>query len=108
MIIKLTDSPLPFKRYRVFMDNGDKPRSTLKHFDFGLKDGTTYIDHKDKILRENYLKRHLANTTEKHLIQNLIPSPALFSALLLWGKHTDIKKNVIELNKLWKIKHNRS
>lgn len=98
MIIKIINSPIEFKRYRVFMDNG-------KHFDFGLKDGSTYIDHKDKLLRENYLKRHLANKKEKYLIENLIPSPALFSALLLWGKHTDIKKNINELNRLWKIKH---
>lgn len=98
MITKIIDSPLQFKRYRVFMDNG-------KHYDFGLKGGSTYIDHKDKLIRQNYLKRHLANKTEKKLIENLIPSPSLFSATLLWGKHTDINKNINELNKLWKIKH---
>ena len=51
MIIKLTDSPLKMKRFRAFMDTG-------KHYDFGLKGGSTYIDHKDLTKRENYRKRH--------------------------------------------------
>ena len=47
---------------------------------------TTYIDHHDKTKRANYWKRHLvANRTELHLITNLVPSPELFSAMLLWG-----------------------
>jgi len=36
-------------------------------------------------LRANYWKRHLANRTEDERITNLVPSPALFSAMLLWG-----------------------
>jgi hypothetical protein len=98
MIVEIKRSPLEFKRYRVIMDNGKK-------IDFGYKFGKTYIDHHDKLIRRNYWKRHLANETEKRLIKNLVPSPALLSAMLLWGEHKTLKENAVELNRLWKEKH---
>ena len=98
MIVEIKNSPLEFKRYRVIMDNGKK-------YDFGLKGGRTYIDHHNKMLRKNYWKRHLGNPTEKKLIQNLVPSPALFSAVLLWGNYTTLKENAEDLNKMWTKKH---
>lgn len=97
MIVSIEKSPLKNKRFRVHLNNGDK-------YDFGLKDGQTYIDHKNKKLRENYLKRHYVN--EKKLIDNLIPSPALFSAYLLWTG-PNLEDNIKQLNKLWAIKHNK-
>ena len=67
MIIKIENSPLKNKRYRVIMDND-------KTYDFGYKGvngfGNTYIDHGDVNIRENYRKRHYANDTEKTLIDN--------------------------------------
>lgn len=98
MIVKVEKSPVKYKRYRVTMDNG-------KTYDFGLLGGETYIDHRDANKRRNYWLRHYANATEKELIDNLVPSPSLFSAYLLWGAHTTLDKNVTELNNLWKIKH---
>ena len=98
MIVKIIESPLRMKRFRVFLDNG-------KFYDFGLKGGQTFIDHKDEKKRENYLKRHLANKTEYQLITNLVPSASLFSAYLLWGIHSDLKKNIDYLNNLWVLKH---
>lgn len=95
MIVKIEKSPLKHKRYRVIMDNG-------KHYDFGLDTGSTYIDHKDIIKRDNYRKRHLANKTEKILITNLVPSPSLMSYYILWGDYTNIRHNIEALNKLWK------
>ena len=100
MIVKITDSPIEHKRYRITMDNGKK-------YDFGLRGGQTYLDHHDKTLRKNYWKRHLANKTEKQLITNLVPSPSLFSALLLWGESTSLETNIRKLNELWKIKHSQ-
>ena len=79
-IARLTLSNNKNKRFCVTLDDG-------KIFHFGSKHGNTYIDHHDKILRANYLKRHLANKIEHSLISNLIPSPALFSSMLLWGYH---------------------
>ena len=98
MIVRITKSPNEYKRYRVFMDNG-------KHYDFGYYDGDTYIDHKNKLKRTNYWRRHMANDTERYLTENLIPSPSLFSAMLLWGEHTSLSKNIEYLNRLWGKKH---
>jgi len=101
MIIKIENSPLKNKRYRITMDNN-------KQYDFGLKDAIngTYIDHFDKIKRENYLKRHYALKKERPFIDNLIPSSALLSYFILWGPYTNINKNIDYLNGLWKKKHN--
>lgn len=98
MIVKIVESPLKMKRYRVYMDNG-------KHWDFGLRGGNTFIDHHNESLRQNYLKRHLANKTEYQLISNLVPSASLFSAYLLWGRYPDLKQNINHLNSLWTMKH---
>ena len=76
MIIKIENSPVKYKRYRAFMDNG-------KHYDFGLDTGSTYLDHRNKTIKRNYWLRHLGNPTENKLINNLVPSPSLFSALFL-------------------------
>jgi hypothetical protein len=94
MIVNISPSKRINKRYQVLMDNG-------KTYDFGLKDGSTYLDHKDETLRKNYWLRHLGNNTEQKLIENLVPSPSLFSAYLLWGPYTNINKNISNLNNLW-------
>jgi len=59
-------------------------------YDFGLLSGSTYIDHKDKIKKDNYKKRHYAIKSEKLLIDDLIPSPSLFSYYILWGPYASI------------------
>jgi len=96
-ITKIEKSPVKNKRYRVWMDDG-------KHYDFGLHGGSTYIDHRNALLRTNYLKRHMANGAESNLIKNLIPSPSLFSAYLLWGWSTNISDNIQFLNTAFKKK----
>lgn len=96
-IINIEKSPVKNKRYRVYLDNGNK-------YDFGLDTGKTFIDHHNEELRQNYLKRHLANPIEKELINNLIPSPALFSAVLLWGPYKTLTKNMQFLDNLFKNK----
>jgi hypothetical protein len=102
-IVDLTESPKSNKRFRITLDligTGDH----LKHWDFGAKNGQTYIDHHDAKKRENYIKRHLANPTERERIENVTPSPALFSMVLLWGNSTDLTENVHHLNSLLKKK----
>jgi hypothetical protein len=91
MIVEIKPSPLKNKRLRVYLTNG-------KTYDFGFKGGSTYIDHHNEQLRLNYIKRHGGNVKEAYLIHNLIPSPALFSMYLLWGKSTDLNENVKYLN----------
>lgn len=99
-INKIIESPKLTKRYRVIMDTGD-------HFDFGLDGGSTYLDHKNKEKREAYWKRHFGNPIEHHLILNIIPSPALFSAMLLWGESTSLRENMNILNKLFASKESK-
>ena len=93
-IIKLEDSQLKTKRFRVYLDDN-------KHYDFGLKDKhETYIDHRDKMKRDNYRRRHYNSSREQPYIINLIPSPALFSYYLLWGESTSLQQNIKTLNKI--------
>ena len=94
-IIKLEDSQLKTKRFRVYLNNNN-------HYDFGLKTGQTYIDHKDKVKRENYRRRHYNSEREQPYIKNIIPSASLFSYFLLWGDSTNIQQNIKTLNKLLK------
>jgi hypothetical protein len=54
---------------------------------------------------QHYWARHLGNATEYKLITNLVPSPSLFSAYILWGIYPDIEKNINYLNQLWREKH---
>ena len=98
-ILELTASPKPYKRFRIKIREGDENIGVIKAYDFGLDTGMTFLDHEDIKKREAYWKRHCGNKSEKQLIENLIPSPALFSARLLWGNSTDIMENMVELQK---------
>jgi hypothetical protein len=61
------------------------------------------------IMISKYVKhieaRHYGNDTERKLIDNLVPSPSLFSYYILWGPSTSIEANVKYLNSLWRRKH---
>lgn len=102
-ITGLQQSKTKNKRYIIHILDG----GVVKSFNFGLKDGETFIDHKNEDMRQAYLARHMGNKTEKELIENLIPSPALFSAMLLWGKYTTLSQNVAELQKLFDVKYGK-
>ena len=92
-IITVQNSPRKNKRLRIYLEDGD-------YFDFGLKDGSTYIDHQNKSKRYNYWARHMANPRERELINNLTPSPALYSAYILWGLYPSIQDNIDYLNSI--------
>jgi hypothetical protein len=94
-ILDIIKSPSVNKRFRVYLNDDT-------YYDFGLKNGQTYLDHKEELLKVNYWKRHIASPRENYLINNLIPSPALFSAYLLWGPYPNIYKNIENLNYLFK------
>jgi hypothetical protein len=104
MIKEVILSPLHNKRFRVVMNDG-------KTYDFGYKDsgrlGSTYIDHNSGRLRNAYRARHLANPAERRLIENLVPSPALFAYYLLWGNHRTLSENKKELNEMLKKKYQK-
>ena len=99
MILSISPSPLKTKRFKVeYRDKTGK----IYIYHFGYKDAkNTYIDGASDAVRANYLKRHMANPTERRLITEKIASPALFSARLIWGKSRDINANIRELNREW-------
>ena len=59
-----------------------------KKYHFGLKNGFTYIDHKDKIKRENYIKRHQVRENWNEI------NAGSLSRYLLWGQSTSLEKNI--------------
>jgi hypothetical protein len=91
-IIDIKPSEKANKRFQVTLNNGET-------FDFGYKNGSTYIDHHDKNKRLNYWLRHKKNPNEETLLLNFIPSPSLFSAHLLWGQSRNINNNIKILNR---------
>jgi hypothetical protein len=101
MIVSILKSPVKHKRYRAYIK---KQNGQMEYYDFGLAGGQTFIDGRTEKERENYLKRHMGNKTEEALIKNLVPSPSLLSAFLLWGKSRDLNENVKYLNNRWNQK----
>jgi hypothetical protein len=69
------------KRYQAVFNNG-------KIIHFGLRGGNTYIDHGDKIKRENYIKRHAVNED----FSNPYSASAL-SRFVLWGDYKTLDEN---------------
>ena len=80
MIIKL--STTKNKRYDAIYENG-----IIVHF--GSKNGSTYIDHHDKIKRDNYIKRH----SKLYEYWDDPYSAGSLSRYLLWGDHTSLNDN---------------
>lgn len=64
---------------------------------FGAKSGQTYIDHSDKVKRENYLKRHIVNEDWKKV------NAGSLSRWLLWGNYTNINDNIADYKKRFNV-----
>jgi hypothetical protein len=97
MIISLDDSPRQGKRFRVIWQY---EHGGTKAFDFGQPGANTYIDGASDQTKMNYWRRHMANTRERYLIENLIPSPSVFSAYILWGNSRNMMQNLEVLNQI--------
>lgn len=100
-IVELLPSTTDNKRFKIVL-NIDGNDYT---YNFGAKEGSTFIDHGDERKRRNYRLRHYANPIEKYRIDNLIPSASLFSMKLLWGESTDLLDNLIELQREFNTKY---
>jgi len=92
-IVSLEKSNRKDKKYKVVMSDG-------KEYHFGLKGAITYVEGATKQKRDAFLARHLNNPLEKKLIENVIPSPALFSVYLLWNTPS-LDENIKILNRLF-------
>ena len=80
--ISLEQSPRPTKKYVI---NFKEPNKTVH---FGSKNSSTYLDHQDKVKRQNYLLRHSVNEDWESI------NAGSLSAIILWGKTTDLNKNL--------------
>jgi len=71
-----------------------EPKKTIH---FGSKNSSTYLDHHDKHIRNNYLLRHsiMEDWTQVN--------PGSLSAFLLWGKTTDLHTNLMNFLKHFNI-----
>jgi hypothetical protein len=94
-IIEITESPRKNNRFMATLSDGRK-------IHFGLKHGSTYIDHHDKAKRKAYIKRHYNSSNERHLIDNLTASPSVLALFILWGISTNPMINIEYLNSLFR------
>lgn len=80
MKVTITRSDRPEKRMKaVFSDDGKK----VKTVHFGLKGGSTYIDHKDDKKKDAYIARHKVNEN-----WNDPMTAGSLSFHILWNKKT--------------------
>ena len=77
-------SPREHKRFVISFSN---PKKTIH---FGQLGGSTYIEHKDKIKRANYLKRHQVREDWDNV------NAGSLSAFILWGPTTSITENLVK------------
>ena len=70
------------KKYVIRFEN---PNLTIY---FGSKNSSTFLDHHDEKISENYLKRHGANEDWSKI------NAGSLSAFLLWGPTTDLRANL--------------
>ncbi len=80
--VSLSKSPNPDKKLVIKFSD---PSLTIH---FGSKNSSTYLDHHDKTKRENYLKRHSVNENWNEV------NAGSLSAYILWGRTTDLDKNL--------------
>jgi len=100
-IISVKKSPNKNKRFQAFVETdmydvyGNRIHQKIN---FGDKLGSTFIDHHDLQKKINYWNRHYNNPREKPFLENMIMSPALLSAYILWGESTNMRENIDILN----------
>ena len=91
--MKVEKSNRKEKRFVAIFDNGKK-------IHFGFKGGSTYIDHKDKEKRKNYIARHEVN--EKKFYNDPY-RPATLSRFILWGNATNLNQAIKDYEKKFNV-----
>ncbi len=91
--VSLEKSTRPNKKYVIKFE---EPNKTIH---FGSKNSSTYLDHHDKRKRQNYLLRHAVNEDRDRV------NAGSLSAFILWGKTTDLNKNLKYYLNKFNIEH---
>lgn len=101
-LLKIEKSNKKNKRLTaIFQDKEGKKKSV----DFGAKDGSTYIDHKDENKRKAYISRHSKNPLETPILgkAKYATSPANLAMDILWGNSSNIKENIKQYKKKYNL-----
>jgi hypothetical protein len=92
-LLNLTKSDRPEKRLKAVFCKCEKKNackgSNHKTIHFGLKGGSTYIDHKDEKKRSAYIARHKVNENF-----NDPDTAGALARWILWGPYTTLSKNI--------------
>lgn len=91
MQLVITETPKKSKKRLRSIWRLHKGGDIIKIVDFGLKGGSTYLDHKDKKKRSAYIARHSVN--EKQFYKNPM-RPATLSRYILWGEKTNLEDSI--------------
>lgn len=102
VIISLSDKPN--KRYTaIFYDDDKKVKTT--HFGFATTDnngikkyGSTYIDHKNDTLKDNYIARHKVNENFEDYM-----SASSLARYILWNEKT-LRASITEYKRRFNLK----
>ena len=78
----------------IFFRDGKKVKTTH----FGQRGSSTYIDHNDKSLKTNYIKRHIVNENWDDYM-----SAGSLSRYILWNKPT-LKSSIADYMKMFKLR----
>lgn len=89
--MNIVNSKSKNKRFTAVFSDGSR-------IDFGLKGGSTYIDHGDNIKRINYIKRHKVNEDWTKI------NAGSLSRYILWGDSKDINKNIQDYKRRFNIR----
>ena len=81
IFVSLKKSDRKGKKYVIVFDN---PKKTIH---FGSKNSSTFLDHKDKTKRDNYIKRHRVRENWNEV------NAGSLSRFLLWNS-TDLNNNL--------------
>ena len=92
----LYPSSNPSKKWDVYVDNPATHR--IKKVSFGAAGYEDYTQHKDKVRRESYIRRH------GHDRLTTITAPGAWSRFVLWGDSTSIKVNLQSMLRRFRIR----
>ncbi len=95
-LISFGDSDKKGKRFKIVIEDNNGARKT---FHFGSITGQTFIDHRDKTKRANYIARHSVNENWNEV------NPGSLSRYILWGNSTILYKNLEDFLEMFDIEY---
>ena len=88
------------KRFTAYFNKDGKTEKV----EFGAKNGNTFLDHKDKTKKENYIKRHSSNPLEKPFLnkKKFANKPSNLAKGLLWNKES-LKESIKDYKRKYNV-----